>query len=362
MDFLEVIKNPAKFIFNRNKLQPSTFGEEGKEGVTSISNTPKPKKDWLWIFKGRTGLFIKISVPVLIVLSLIQPFFVKDNTGPIAPPPVIDTGDALNTPDFVSTEYSSSAFFDGKYLLYTPKFKESHKVGTRGLVLDKSTQAERNVLLPIAINTDSYVYLENGELVIYVSKILYNEQTRKDEFVENNYTIASDINSTDEIINLHLTSDNHVAYLRNNVFYVFNLEGNRLLELPVREGYSYTYFDGSTYYVRPENENYYLVRLNSSNQEVYSQNLNTLRPHTITIVNGDRFLVVYESPGEKSFFVVEMRDIGNRTIFKFTPDEKEDKLTKVERAIYNQEDTTTLLQGSNLAKLFNTSGSQLWIR
>lgn len=362
MNFLEIIKNPAKFIFDRKKPKPINTPEEIAEGVNTISDVPKPIKDWLWIFRGRTGLFIKIAVPVLIVLSLIQPFFIKDNTGPIAPPPVTDTGDTLTTPDFVSTDYSSASFFDGKYLLFTPKLKEFHKVGTRGVVLDKALQAEHEILLPIAINPDSYVYIKNDELIIYVGKFVYNEITREDEFIENSYTIAKGINNTDEIINLHLTSDKRIAYSRNNVFHVFNLEGKRLLELPVKEGYSYTYFEGSTYYVRPEDKNYFLVRLNSSNQEVYSQNLNTLRPHTISIVNDDRFLVVYESPGEESFFVVEMRDLGNRTIFKFTPREKEEKLTRVERAIYNQEDTTTLLQGSNLAKLFNTSGSQLWIR
>jgi len=366
MDFKEIFKNPAKFIFsflekkNNNNAIPDGLNYESNP-ANSINQSAK-KIDWLWIFRGKTGLFLKIATPTIIVLSLIQPFVSKNNSPSIAPPPKSDTGDLLKTPDFVSSEYTSVALGNGKFLLYTPKSNQIHSVGNRGVVLDTKESLLKEILLPLAINPNSYIYLENAELKLFVSKMVYDEESHADLLVEDLYTLSKGINSKDEILNLHLTSDNKVTYSRNNEFFVYNLQGELVHALKVSEGYAYTYFEDSTFYIKPDGDSYSLIRLNSSDQEVYSQNLSTLKPHSIYIVNNDRFLVVYESPTESSFFLVEMRDSGTRTIFKFIPNEKETKLTKVERVLFNPDDNTVLLQGSKLAKLFNISGNQLWVR
>lgn len=366
MEFKEIIKNPAKFIFSlldKKVDSPQTLNIDSG-GINSLSDSQKTikKVDWFWLLRGKTGIFLKIGVPVLIVLSLIQPFFEKNSTDSIAPPPASNTGDILQTPDFVSSEYSSASLKDSKFVLFTPKSKEIHRVGNRGTVLDKIGTEELEILLPLAINQNSYIYLKKGDLKLHLAEMVFDEEKSKLVLVENDYTLSTGINSKDEILNLHLTSDAKIAYNRNNQFFVFDLQGKKVQNLPVSEGYAYTYYEDSTYFIRPEANIYSLVRLNSTNQEVYKQDLGDLKPHAISIISKDRFLIVYESPSENSFFLVEMRDTGSRTIFKYVPKESNEKLTKISAVLFNADDNTVLLLGSKLAKLFNTSGSQLWIR
>ncbi len=417
MSFVEFIKNPSVYIWgyldkkksnNTNSISssPSSTPSVNNESYnsepsvqpvgTNILDTlisdfkgflsAVESKDWRWLLRGKTGLFLKLALPVILVfyiLSLIitpKPISIPKNNNPS----VIDPGDTLTKPKFKSSNYINGAFSNGRFMLYSPDAAKINEFGLRGILLN-TFDTDRANNYYYALNKESFLFIKNGQLLLRYFKLveITNVYPRRTEKVEDFIPIIDSISDYKEIKNLQITYDNNFCFILDNKLLVYNLAGEKVKEYDLKPNtISPTFYGGEVYYVKevPSDEavvsdststnsvktaesksTFYLIRLNKNDEEVYSQNLGTLRVQKISVVNEDRYLVLIERPSENSFFNIQMRDSGKRTIFNVQPNEKDVKVTLVNNLYFNSEDNTIFMQGNGVAKLFNLNGEQLWI-
>jgi len=409
MGFKEFIKNPGgtiwKFLDQKKSEAETSQRPEEKEGGISLADALEPKSvvrkksstfgfinslsklDWGWVLRGKTGLFLKIVIPLLVVISIVQPFITPRWYRPIDKPPEVDPGDPLQKPDFEAVNYINAVENDNNFLIYSSNLRRINEFGVRGIVLDSlPTRILYNFHFPLSKN--SFLYLKDNKLLLYYKEQVINEK-KESQLVDREVTIADNIGSIEEVQNLHKTADNNFAFTLSinipideesdeilkttKVFYVYDLKGNLIKEVEITDTVSsiYTYYGGEVYFVRfrpditpdmRDDVRYSLVKLNSNDEEIYSQNLGEYRPHKVNILNENRFLVLFEIPSENSFFYVKMIDTVGNVLFQFTPKEEVQKITTVNSIAFDGLDNYVLLVGSGVAKLFDTKGTQLWIR
>jgi hypothetical protein len=299
-------------------------------------------------------------------------------------PPVVDKGDLLEKPDFLRVDYLSGVKGNGTYLLYSKKLESIKEFGVRGIALnDFPTESSYSYYFPL--NEDEHLYLDGGVFKLnYLKTVIEKKFGKSIEVTTNEVAVLMEgVESYKDLIDIHKTAEGFIAFTFNNVFLVFDDDGNLLKSYPIKEksAFLYTYFDGEIYYVlaptsEPLTENssstttalnsssigeYVLVKLNRNEQEIYRQNLGSTKVQRIYILNSDRFLILYQKPSRQSFFFVQMRDSDKRTVFGFVPEEVDQKLIKVDHLYFTPENNTVLMVGGGVGKLFTASGKQLWI-
>lgn len=392
--------NPAKIIWD---LIDSVTGKNANKTLSGVSqNTDEGKqtlksslisdfkgflvavesKDWGWVFRGKTGLFLKISIPVLIILLIISSFIPKQNdTTVVVKPTPVDLGDVLDKPKFVNSNYITSTLSDGKFLVYSKDAGVVNEFGVRGILLYSSgVDSSYSYFYPI--NKKSYLFIKDSklDLLSVVKEPVKNKYPVTYEDVEYRVTIIPNIESPSQLIDLHKNYDNTFSFTYNNTFYVYSNLGELIKQFTVNDSFiKPTYYGGEIYYIKkvvqkniieeatPTVQNssesflYYLIKLNTNNEEIYSQLLGNNPISKLVVVNEDRFLLIYEKPSEKSFFNIQMRDSGERTIFNIVPKETDVKITKIDSAYFSANDNTVFIMGNGVSKLFNLNGEQLWI-
>ncbi|PIR43936.1 hypothetical protein COV24_00035 [candidate division WWE3 bacterium CG10_big_fil_rev_8_21_14_0_10_32_10] len=422
MDFKEFIKNPSKLIWDYidkisgKKTQEEEYNSNSSQNKMSLGDAVLPKtssnifstfikKDWSWLFKGKVGLFLKITIPLILILLIIQPFFIPKNV-PVTPtPPVVDPGDILIKPDFEDMNYINGVENEGTFLIYSPKINQINEFGVRGILLSSIPTPSSDNSFYFPVNKETYLFYTVSTLYLHFPYIeIQNEGTSQEVSVkkEKNVPLVDNIENLNKITNLHKTAEGNIAFtLKKQVptevsneitsgsnslspspsptvaepesviekvdekmfFYTYSPTGELLkeYEIPDSSTSDYTYFAGEVFFIRAEGTNHYLVKLNNNNEEIYKQDMGEYMPYKIRIVNSTRFLILFKNPSDSSMFFVKMLDSGNLTVFQFTPKEEVLKMFEVTSFTFEENTKETLLVGSKVAKLFDQTGNQLWI-
>ncbi len=400
MNLLEIIKNPSKFIYGDKNLKPKAESEipvtEIPDSTTSKSVVDNFISDWKgfeeaiknadfhWILRGKTGFLIKYALPFVVIVFLVQNFYMqKPVTSIVTPPKIEDPGDNLQKPAFINQNYIFATQNEEKFYLYSPNSNKAVTFGVRGISLEE-------VLLPtgsesiIRMDADSYFYTKQEavyenqlRLILYFHKIVREEDKLTGKIVER--IIDKKVELKDNLGNpkffdleqkLHFVEKtvegNLVIYsgiYNEPFFYVINNEGDVVyskFEFPEGARRA-TYLNKELYFINHlYNEDTFLVKLNSNNEEVFSLQLKFL-PATFQIINSDRFLLAYEKPSNTSFYEIEMRDGNGQTIFRFVPEESENKITSLKNIYFEPKNNNVFLFGGGIAKLFTVTGKELWI-
>lgn len=398
MNFIQFIKNPAEYIWgkgekttNLNQQIPpvdiqnpeSSKLENAKESILKKGDTLSSavlKKDWKWLFRGKTGAFIKVSIPLILILILINGIISRPAPQKIDPPKKIDQGDTLKAPDFQSVGYINGAKIGRDFLVYSPTLKETNKFGETGIKLGSLSSQDYSFYYPL--NESSFVYFEDNQLKLYYRNEYYVKEYGRDvlKVDEDNVTLLSNLLLPNLVQNLHKTEEGLVAFTYKDTFYVFNPLGENIEEfkiLDTKNTYLYTYYNQEIYYVRKSGDissqvssstqingsviTYSLEKMNVNKEVIYSQDLSDKKVQNLYVLNDDRFLFVFEQPSDRSFFFVQMRDSDKRTVFGFTPDEEVQKMVKIDNVYFASENNTVFMVGGGVAKLFTNTGKQLWI-
>ena len=392
-NFIETFFNKEdKSIDSSRSFSNSINIPSTSENIVIVSKgflTALKSKDWGWLLQGKTGIFLKISVPLLILLYSIFLFIPKKENVP-APviPDKIDLGDILERPKFVSSNYLNGSFSEGKFLVYSKDAGLVNEFGVRGILLS-STELKNEYAYYYPLSKNSYVYLDKGILYLNYKKTVQIPKSYPIKYkeVEESVLLLGGILDSSKIVNFHKNYEDDFGFVLDDTFYVYNSAGELLTKYSLQSGMSnFTYYRGEIYFIRslnvfeqssvteessskegslntnqPSSTKYFLVKLNKNNEEVYSQELGDKKVQQISIISDNRFLILFESPSDNSFYNIQMRDSGKRIIFNVTPVEEEVKITKVNNFYFSSIDNTIFLQGNGVAKLFNLNGEQLWI-
>ncbi len=390
MNLLEIIKNPASFLFrdekretrneislpiqdtNTNKTSPISFNLISDwKGFTDAVKTA----DFHWILRGKTGILIKFVLPIVILIFLVQNFYMqKPVTSIVTPPKIEDLGDNLQKPAFINQNYIFATQNEEKFYLYSPNSNKAVTFGVRGISLEEMATPEIANGGFIRISEDSYFYIKQ---VTQNDSYSYGLFFYKLEKVKNTLTGKIEEKITDKIVN-DVLIDGNMNYIFSKAvdgnlivsadsdllfLYVINENGDLIFSKKDFEIGSkfFTYYKGEIYFVRSKDGENYIVRLNSNLQEIFSQKLLQENVASFFVVNSDRFLIAYEKPSETSFYEVEMRDGNGKIIFKFIPQESENKLTSLKNIYFEPKNNNVFLFGGGIAKLFTVKGKELWI-
>ncbi len=406
MNVFDFIKNPAKYIWGDFKKKEVTIGKEFKRSINSHNRGfVKTKsayftlgKDFVGSFnRGKQGTLIKILLAILFILYILNLFVSPQKPSTVEKPPVEDPGDLLKLPDFKNVDYiSSSIDSDGKYLVYSSVLNQVNKFGVRGILLDsintdfsfryyfpiqKTFYKEVESLkyeVPIFKNNSPKPFLiylginKDGSLILkYLLKKEYKKyQDTLYYYIPKEKILFKNISDYRELKNIHKTAQGYVSFIYKNTFYVLDpYSGSYVKKYNISDSSTsmYTFFNNEIYFLKrtsnvDSNKNaYYLVKYNKYDKEVYSLLLGSLKPHKLYILSANRYLLVYEYPSKYSFFKIELIDSLNNKLLTLIPKEKGDRLLKLNQAYYNDKDKNILLLGGGIVKLFNSSGTQLWM-
>ncbi len=406
-NFFEIIKNPAKYIWkDGNSSSPATPKEASPEPkkmslASAGDKNSSPATFLLGVLKtlnkGKTGIIFKVLLAIILISSLIISFYSPKNTPTVEKPPVEDPGDSLTLPEFKNVNYiSASIDLDGKYLLYSPKLNQINKFGVRGILLD-SIKASKDFSFYFPIEYVKYSpvielkynepvfdtpkrYLtslkinpKDGKLILdYLSKNPYEESFNKTAYfyTPNKLVLLENISSYADLENLHKTAEGLLTFTFKNKFYVLDYkEGKVIKEYAIKDSATsqYTYYNGEVYFLRrktlvdKKDYTYELVKNNKDDKEIYSLFLGKTKPHKFQVLSQNRFMIVYEYPSKRSFFKIEIIDEENNKLLTIFLKEEGDRLLKLNNAYYNDADKNVLLLGNGIAKLFDSSGNQLWM-
>lgn len=396
MSFIQFIKNPSEYIWRNHNFQNThPIQTTNKDLINNQENTDikspilqkrdtlskaVTNKDWVWLFRGKTGTFIKISIPLIIILLIISGVVSKPKTQVVEPPKPIDQGDTLQTPDFESVGYTNASKLGRNFIIFSPILKQANTFGETGVMLSSTPYKQYSFYYPL--DEDNYVFFEDNTLKLHYHNEYYVREYGEDvlKIEEDDVPMVSDISDIVLIQNLHKTEEGQIAFTYQNNFYVFGSLGKLVDQYEIldpQNTYLYTYYAGEIYYIKRTGDvssqvssatkvsgsiiKYSLEKMNNNKEVIYSQDLGENKVQNMFILNDDRFLIVFEEPSDKSFFFVQMRDSDKRTVFGFTPDEEVQKLVKINNLYFTSENNTVLMVGGGIAKLFTSTGKQLWI-
>lgn len=412
MKLLEAFKNPSKFIRGitsskesrilENVVEeqhPEDIVDTGKKILKKGSYITQEVKDITEEVGGGVFSFLrtplgKMSILVISLgslVGLITYLFVLFRGVPetISEQPAVVVPDILKE-EFENKDFLTASFYNGFFHIYSKELNEISRYGGTGIEqnqLNQSIEAQpENFDLVLALGKDNYLYYgtsperSRDELGIYYSqRILTNPNYEKERtdpvyrFEDRYITLSTKITPSD-IQELQRTNDGFVTFRVGRTFYVYNNRGDLVLDLETNpdDGVLYTYYGGEVYYIKNTSSlstrtiDYSVVKVSedglSSRTRSYQVSVGDKEPVNMYVLNDDRILVAFEDVNSTSFYFVRLVDSDARTIFGFAPLEKDEKITNLETISYDENRENVLMLGGGIGKVFNRSGTQLWIR